>query len=160
MNMGEKELSGGASSEEVYELMETGRSYVSDNREGGREPERPAFLTVLCILTFIGSGSTLLVSFVSLLISGYIEQLFWMNGMVPQEYLSGQTVMMASFISLVLSGASLYGAHRMWRLDKFGFFVYTTVQFVSIFLIYNVLGLLVNAAFVLMYYANYKYMVK
>lgn len=68
MKIGEKELSGGASSEEVYELMETGRSYVSDKREGGREPERPAFLTVLCILTFIGSGSTLLVSFVSLLI--------------------------------------------------------------------------------------------
>ena len=160
MKREEKELSDGASSEEVYELTKTGQNRGADIRGGSRELKRPAFLTILCILTFIGSGFTLLISFASLLMSGYIEQLFWMNGMVPREYLSGQTVMMASFISLVLSGASLYGAYRMWRLDKFGFFVYTTVQFVSVFLIYNVLGLLVNAAFVLMYYANYKYMVK
>lgn len=125
-----------------------------------KQVDRPVFLKVLCVLTFIGSGSVLLASILTILFSGVMEGIIVGMGLGMEDYYAGQNLMFSSFITLVLGAASLYGAIRMWRLERFGFWVYAMVQFVTIFLMFSVLGVLINAAFVLMYYKNYKYMVK
>lgn len=125
-----------------------------------KQVDRPVFLKVLCVLTFIGSGSVLLASMLTILFSGVMEGIIIGMGLGVEDYYAGQSLMFSSFITLVLSAASLYGAIRMWRLQRFGFWVYVMAQFVAIFLMFSVLGVLVNAAFVLMYYKNYKYMVR
>lgn len=76
--------------------------------------ERPAFLTVLCVLTFIGSGLNLLGSIIHLLGSSAFSFLPGMK----------QANMIAAIISLFAAIFCLWGAIRMWSLYKAGFLLY------------------------------------
>lgn len=75
--------------------------------------ERPTFLTVLCILTFIGSGLGLIGGLVGLFGGSFLS--FLTGG-------GGTTI--AIIVGLVASVLCLLGAIRMWGLYKQGFILY------------------------------------
>ncbi len=130
--------------------------------------KRPELLTVICILTFIGSG---LAAFSNLIISLNYDSLI---EIVQNEELTLPVVdfflmLKVEFfiISFIFYSASLFGSIQMWKLKKIGFHIYTVAQIVlliipSIFfpsLEFPFLGLLITVLFIVLYAKNLKYMI-
>jgi len=116
---------------------------------------RPTFLTVLCILTWVGSGIGLL----ALMADGAKYNPSWYTGMI-----------------VVINLATAYGAYQMWGLKKQGLMIYTVGEVLAIILpfvlIYAILpssiaalastfviiGAIFPIAFLIMYWANNKHL--
>ncbi|MCO5259932.1 MAG: hypothetical protein M9916_07295 [Crocinitomicaceae bacterium] len=81
-----------------------------DSVNGGNQ--RPTFLTVLCILTFIGSGL------------GVLGGLMGLMGSAALSYFAPQGTMISQIIGLLAAGLCLFGAIKMWGLYKQGFTFY------------------------------------
>jgi hypothetical protein len=95
------------------------------------KPQRPTLLTVLCILTFIGSGMNLFSSFV---IAGFydvfveIAREFGEKFKLPGIDMLIEAKPMFFLVSGIFYAGSLAGAVLMMRLKKAGFHVYTIFQ--------------------------------
>jgi len=95
------------------------------------KPTRPTLLTVLCILTFIGSGiSTVSFFMVSVLYEPIMEQFKVLYANMPEASFLLEAPRDFFVISFILSAASVAGAILMWNLRKIGFHVYTSSQIV------------------------------
>ena len=114
--------------------------------------QRPTFLTVLCILTFIATGLMLLFGLIGLVAAGAIESF---SQYLPTGADSG---IFKSIITLVLVAASLYGAIQMWKLKKLGFYIYAGANVIMLVLGFSIWSLIITAAFIVMYYLNVKVM--
>ncbi len=139
-----------------------------NNQNGSHESKkRPELLSVLCILTFIGSG---LAAFSNLIISLYYDSLI---EIAQSEELTFPGVdlflsLKVDFfiISFIFYSVSLFGAIQMWKLKKIGFHIYTVAQIIlliipSIFspsFEFPFLGLLITVLFIVLYAKNLKYM--
>lgn len=117
---------------------------------------RPTFLTVLCILTFIGSGLGAIMQFVG---DGAQYMPMWYKLLI-----------------VALNAGTGYGAWMMWNLQRTGLMIYTVSQIAAILvpwiILYTVLpsgvaNLMSNfliiaslfpAAFLAMYWANAKHL--
>lgn len=117
--------------------------------------ERPTFLTVLCILTWIGSGL------------GIIGNFTGNSAVLPSWYI---------ILIVLINIATAYGAYEMWNLKKRGLHIYTVGEVLAIILpfvlIYGILpayaanmlgsfmviGALFPIAFLIMYWANAKHL--
>lgn len=88
----------------------------NENLDAGtpQQKGRPTFLTVLCILTFVGSGLGLLGGLFGLLGLGFLSSL---SASVEGD-------MLWAVIALVSSALCLFGAIQMWGLKKMGFSLY------------------------------------
>jgi len=136
---------------------------VADASEQKPQQEgRPTFLTVLCILTFIGSGLSALFILIGLVAAGALSG--WLGsfpGMGDMGGLgSGYLV-----IVLVLALASLYGAIMMWKLKKMGFYLYTGANVIALFVPiimasgkFLTLGLVFTVLFIILYGLNLKHL--
>lgn len=110
---------------------------LNENAVGEESAKRPQFITILCILTFIGSS----LAFIGAIwgyfsIKASASMLESMGSMEGDTYgmMSGmkETMMKAVenavpnlIIGLLTSLMCLYGALQMWKLKKMGFFIYT-----------------------------------
>lgn len=90
-----------------------------DNTNGGAA-QRPTFLTVLCILTFIGSGL------------GVLGGILGLVGSSALGMFSPQGSMVSILIGLVAAGLCLFGAVKMWGLYKQGFTLYLAGSVLSL----------------------------
>lgn len=161
------------------------------------ENKRPTFLTVLCILTFIGSGLGVL---------GGLLTLVGSSALATFAPVAGGASIIWSILSLAASALCLFGAIQMWQLKKLGFKLYLVGSLIAIIItIVNtitltsatgamssemdklssefsnqseqamnaasgimsgaawgsaIFGIIITIAFVLMYNANRKYLVK
>jgi hypothetical protein len=99
------------------------------------QPKRPNMLTILCILTFIGSGMQL---FSSLVIAGFydmfvqVAQEFAEKFKMPGIELLREVKPVFFLVSAILYAGSVTGAILMMRLKKTGFHVYTIFQILLI----------------------------
>lgn len=82
-----------------------------DNVNAG-SAKRPSFLTVLCILTFIGSGL------------GVLGGILGLIGSSALGMFAPQGTMVVQIIGLAAAGLCLFGAIQMWGLKKQGFMLY------------------------------------
>jgi hypothetical protein len=136
---------------------------VSNNEES----KRPEFLSILCVLTFIGSG---LAAFSNLVIYFSFDMLMltYSNG---ELNLPGSDIIFAFSKSFYIFGfliylASFSGALLMWRLRKEGFHLYSISQILLLILptLYvktdqvPLFGILLTSIFILFYYRHLKYM--
>jgi len=136
-------------------------SETLDNTQ--EQAKRPTFLTVLCILTFIGSGLSTLIYLLATIAFGVVSG---MLDSLPGGDMLAEAGMAFFAIYFVLSAASLFGAIMMWKLKKTGFYVYTGANVVAFFLPmimlegvpFNVMGFVFLAAFIVMYGLNLKHM--
>jgi len=97
--------------------------------------KRPNLLTVLCILTFIGSGlnafSNLMVFIfydASMKFAAEMVKAFKLPGM--EFFLDAKPLYFA--VSAAISALAVAGAVRMWQLRKQGFHIYTISQILVI----------------------------
>ncbi|MBI4931702.1 MAG: hypothetical protein HY841_13110 [Bacteroidetes bacterium] len=151
--------------------------------------QRPTFLTVLCILSFINGGLNILFNLPSLLMpnfmESYMETMKQMQGMNDYSnappFLSGMmndmmamlermadhwTMMILS--TILLAVMSVMGAWMMWHLKKTGLLFYTTAQVLwtmmpFIFLgsnLFVVLAVFINGIFTLAFIILYSLQLK
>jgi hypothetical protein len=135
---------------------------------------RPRLLTVLCILTFIGSG-------VSFLANGFLwlTQDAWIEAMeqgafeVLKDTLEIEAIELLLHVNptyflmqTLLFALSITGAWLMWKLKKAGFHLYTVAQILLLIigkiyipaLPFPIIPLLIVATFVTLYARNLRYM--
>ena len=101
--------------------------------------ERPSFLSVLCVLSFIGSGCSLL-SYLSIGMSFNTLRTLVLESDTYEAYFAMAPNMRSSmeimfslphwyfFMNGLMYAASLAGAILMWRLRRVGFHIYTIAQ--------------------------------
>lgn len=119
------------------------------------KPVRPNFLTVLCILTFIGSGWGLLNNLFQLTMfsserlvtqiqqitsmTGTETQSSWVTSLMTSSLEVLQTTIMHGQVIYSLSALcaliSLVGAFMMYKLKKSGFYLYALAQIASLFIL-------------------------
>lgn len=95
------------------------------NLDGGQAQGggRPTFLTVLCILTFIGSGLGVL---------GGLLGLVGSSALATFSPVAGGGSIIWSILALIGAGLCLFGAVQMWQLKKQGFMLYVAGSAVAI----------------------------
>ena len=116
--------------------------------------QRPAFLTVLCILTYIGSGLGVLFSLLGIFGVGAMNS--FMSNFAG---VSANAGIMKPILILLFSGASIYGAVMMWGLKKMGFYLYVAAQVLILVFSFGWIGLFFTALFILLYGLNLKHLV-
>ncbi len=102
-------------------------------------PQKPQFLKVLCILSFIACGLMIICCLAGAAIGlGLGEETrneMWtmilqtqpqLDSIEPQEFF--HALGMASILSLIANIVSLVGVILMWRLNKIGFFIYAVAE--------------------------------
>lgn len=146
-------------------------------------PEKPQFLKVLCILSFIGCGLMIICFAIGTSVLGFNEDAVnsvWDKVLQTQPQLEDVNPMeffhevgMYCLYALLANVVSLVGVIMMWRLNKTGFFIYAIAE-----LAINFFGLsigvgeenksyggmifmiLLDLAFIIMYAVNLKHMGK
>ena len=109
----------------------TETSFLKMEHQHENEYGRNAFLSALCILTFIGSGIGILTYLLaSLFFKAATEIIVKFSMMHSTDAISPFyfTLFMA------LSAVSLTGAIRMWKLHRDGFYFYTAAQILMLVL--------------------------
>ncbi|MBC8553993.1 MAG: hypothetical protein H8D23_30655 [Candidatus Brocadiales bacterium] len=138
------------------------------------EHSRPQLLRVLCILTFIGSGLSLLSNFI-MFMSIDIVRKYYENGMfdflgeemdlsVLELFLSTNSTYF--MLMSMLFALGIYGAYLMWNLKQIGFHFYTLAQIVLLILPqvfipalpFPTFELIISLIFVVLYAKNLKIM--
>lgn len=131
-------------------------------------PERARLLTILCILTFIGSGMTLFSNAIIYVMFDQFKAIFISH---PNMQLLGIKMDMSSFLNLnpvffllqaLFSALALAGAFLMWNLRKLGFHLYVIAQLVLLtipklfisHLPFPFFELSISAVFVYLYYKH------
>ena len=115
--------------------------------------QRPTFLTVLCILTFIGSGLALLLNLLGLLGIGALNSILATYGGQASD-----TSGLRSLLMVLFSAGSIYGAIMMWNLKKLGFYLYVAAQALMVAFAFTWGGLFFAVLFVVLYALNYKHL--
>ena len=110
----------------------------TENQPVEAAPKRPQFLTVLCILTFIGSALAFIgaiygyftVSASAAMLEnmgnmeGAADPTGMMGGMQETMRLAVVNALPNMIIGVVCSLLCLFGAIQMWNLKKMGFYIY------------------------------------
>ena|SRR6218665_242688 len=144
-------------------------------------PEKPQFLKVLCILSFIGCGLMILLSAIGTLALGIDETTIaglWDQVLKTQPQLESvdpveffHAVGMVCVYTLIANIFSLAGVIMMWRLNKIGFFIYVAAELVTHFFSLKVsgeessyggviFGVFLDLVFIILYAVNLKHMNK
>lgn len=142
---------------------------------GSEKPQRPTFLSVLCVLTFIGSGCSALSMALVGALRPILREMFE-SGMFEDYYSIAPTFETQMETMLAIPGfyyllmalfyvASVVGAAMMWKMNRIGFHIYTIAQ--CLVLIagmwlgntgFSWSGLVWTALWVTAYALNFKYM--
>lgn len=131
---------------------------------------RPNLLTVLCILTFIGSGIYFFSNLMTFLLFDEVKAAaseiskIWKQPAIAEMFVNTSPAFFAWMAGISL--LSLAGAVQMWRLRKLGFHLYTVAQILLIIVpMYffrfpnpDILNIMLSGIFVLLYGSNLKKM--
>ncbi len=115
--------------------------------------QRPTFLTILCILTFIGSGLAVLMYLLGIFGIGALNNLLGSYAGATAD-----AGVLKPILMLVISAASLYGAVMMWNLKKLGFYLYVAAQVLLLVFGWGILALVFAVLFVVLYGLNLKHL--
>ncbi|MEA3480030.1 MAG: hypothetical protein U9R60_17745 [Bacteroidota bacterium] len=132
-----------------------------------KEKRRPDLLTILCILTFTGSG---LAAFSFTMITMSYEES--MQILESSDFnLPGMELLKNTKFGFFLTGAILYtvsliGAIQMWKLRKIGFHFYATAQVLLLILPlvyiksygFQLFDIILSGVFIFLYYRHLKLM--
>lgn len=141
-----------------------------ENKISQGELKRPPQLTLLCILSFIAGGLSIIGN---LYIYGFYDQLITLikEGNIPQffgedvDYSFLAEISQTYFLWLVLLNvSSVFGVFLMWKFNPIGFHVYTLSEILILIVpeIYipgrpfPFFDILITLVFVLLYFKNLK----
>jgi len=135
------------------------------------ENKRPGFLTFLCILTFIGSGLSLLSHLLSPIVAPLALEIMRESsfasipGMIEAYEQILEVPVWQFYVFAFCSATSIIGAVYMMKMKKIGFHLYTIAQLAILFISQFVVGgnlkpkisdLLITLVFIGLYAMYYK----
>jgi hypothetical protein len=146
-------------------------------------PDRPQFLKVLCILSFVACGLFILIYYIGSMAMGMSEETIsgvWDKVIESQPQLESvnpvdffHEVGKLCLYNLLTNIASLVGVILMWRLNKIGFVIYIIAELATNFMgldmnvegadkssLSMIFSIAVDLVFIVMYALNLKYMNK
>ena len=146
-------------------------------------PDRPQFLKVLCILSFVACGLVILIYSLGAMAMGMSEETIsgvWDKVIESQPQLESvnpveffHKVGKLCLYNLLTNIASLVGVILMWRLNKIGFVIYIIAELATNFMgldmnvegadkssLSMIFSIAVDFVFIVMYALNLKYMNK
>jgi hypothetical protein len=146
-------------------------------------PDRPQFLKVLCILSFVACGLFILIYSIGSMAMGMSEDTIsgvWDKVIESQPQLESvnpvdffHEVGKLCLYNLLTNIASLVGVILMWRLNKIGFVIYIIAELATNFMgldmnvegadkssLSMIFSIAVDLVFIVMYALNLKYMNK
>ncbi len=129
--------------------------------------KRPTLVSVLCILSFIGSGLGVLVMLLLVIGAGsfmsFLGKIPGFGDAMGGSGAGGGIVFL--ILSLLLNAGTLFGAIMMWKMKKIGFWIYAgsyVLQFIMPMILiggrFSIFGLIIMAAFIVLYGINLKHM--
>lgn len=121
---------------------------------------KPLLLRVLCICAGMLSGIVMCLSFFIFYFSDQLAGMIIGYNIGIDDFFAGENLMFSSAVSLVLSAVSLCAVVKMWRLEKFGFWLFCIVQLVAIIARFSILGVFVKIVLILLFYRNYRNMTR
>lgn len=133
----------------------------------GTKNTRPDLLTVLCILTFIGSGLAAISNFFVYFNHDFLKESVEKDGF---EFFGSELILglpkSLFILSALFYSSSLVGAILMWKLKKVGFHAYSVSQVILLIIptIYiksdnfPIFGILLTILFIILYHKNIKFM--
>lgn len=149
---------------------------------GSQAPQRPEFLKILCILSFIASGLMILIYLIGSFCLSLSEEMVseaWTKVVESQPQLENVSateffheVGMVSLYGLIINIFSLAGVIMMWRLEKIGFFIYAIAELAINFVGMNIdmgqeksyggmiFSIVIDLVFIVLYAVNLKHMNK
>ena len=120
------------------------QNYYNPENPFSDEKKRPALLTTLCILTFIGSGISALAYLILTIFNIDFATLGQMYGSFPGVQETYDAIAEVSqwkfFILALVYIASFAGAVFMFKMKKAGFHLYTCAQLALLIVLYFLLG--------------------
>lgn len=153
------------------------------NNPGEFQLERPQFLKILCILSFVACGLLILVYALGTMSLAVNEEMItapWtqiveanptLENVDPIEFF--HEVGMICVYGLIATIFSLIGVIMMWRYEKIGFYLYAIAELSTNFFSLNlktgeeeksyggmIFFILIDLLFIAMYFVNLKYMNK
>jgi hypothetical protein len=133
---------------------------------------RPELLTILCTLTFIGSGISMLANGILFLVFDQVREVFnqqesysFLGSEIDFSFLAGISTWF--FLAMGLTQAlSFTGVYEMFKLRKRGFHLYAMAQIMLLIipklfipsLPFPLFELMISTIFILLYYKNLHYM--
>lgn len=146
---------------------------TTDNTENN-ENTRPDFLKILCILTFIGSGLSLVSNLLMFLTIDIVRE-YYQNGMfdfleenMDLNVLDVLVSINSTYFILqaLVFSLAIYGTYTMWNLKKLGFHIYVIAQIILLILPqvflpglpFPTFELIISTIFVLLYAKNLQFM--
>lgn len=132
--------------------------------------QRPTFLTVLCILSFIAAGLGILGYITAITLMGAVSSVASSAGAALEEAGASMSYTGPSvgltwayvIVGFATTLIALFGVIKMWKLQKIGFFLYTGAIVVSIIMgvIYSGFGIssVFPLVFVVLYGLNLKHL--
>ena len=154
-------------------LMEEQENLTEQQPEENKPAVRPLQLTVICILTFVGSGMMLISNLVYSISYDLIKTMVE-NNEIPKTFANIKESLEITLsagrpffiIGFLLNIASLTGAIFMWNLFKKGFHIYTIAQILMLISVtyfmksqgFPTSELLLSGVFVMFYAMNLKAM--
>jgi hypothetical protein len=164
--------------------MEQTNTMDQTNMNAGLPAKRPQFITVLCILTWIGCGIGLIASvmgYFAVQTAGAMMDVASASDPDAMSNMSSMPGMEEAMNSMKYAGISLgigilgiilcfAGSMMMWKLKKTGFYIYVAGQIIPLVVsavligasafggFALVMGAIFPIAFIIMYAVNLKYM--
>lgn len=146
-------------------------------------PDRPQFLKILCILSFVACGLFILIYSIGSMAMGMSEETIsgvWDKVIESQPQLESvnpvdffHEVGKLCLYNLLTNIASLVGVILMWRLNKIGFFIYVVAELATNFMgldmniegadkssLSMIFSIAVDLVFIVLYALNLKHMNK
>lgn len=150
--------------------------------KSSQTPERPDFLKILCILSFVACGLLILLCSLGTLVfaldEATIEEV-WSKAIEtnPQLEALDATSFLHNFglicvYMLIATAFSLTGVIMMWRMEKMGFYIYVVAELSTHFFRMDsgnqqetsyvglIFGIAIDLIFIAMYFVNLKHMNK
>lgn len=147
------------------------------------QPQRPEFLKIICILSFVACGLLIITYAMGTMAMGMSEATIlsvWDKVIASQPQLENvnpveffHEIGKVCLYNLVANCISLIGVIMMWRLNKIGFFIYVVAELVTNFLGLDIAAgeggksygtmvfwIAMDIAFIVMYALNLKHMNK
>lgn len=145
------------------------------------EPERPDFLKILCIFSFINSGIMIFLFGIGSFCLGVDQNMidsFWDKVLESNPKLENVNPLLffnelgwLCLFSFFSNITSLVGVIMMWRLEKIGFFIYASAEIITNFFNLGlnigeefksysniIVSISIDLIFIFMYFLNLKYM--
>ncbi len=146
---------------------------TTDNTENN-ENTRPDFLKILCILSFIGSGLSLVSNLLMFMTIDIVRE-YYQNGMfdfleenMDLNVLDVLVSINSTYFILqaLVFSLAIYGTYTMWNLKKLGFHIYVIAQIILLILPqvflpglpFPTFELIISTIFVLLYAKNLQFM--